>query len=69
MSTQPKANMILPIIDLVLALLEKLLPDFLNAVKSGEITTDQQKAVMRRVADIRTDLQDDGKFAGPEWET
>ncbi len=68
-TTEPKGTAILLGVELALTVLEKLLPDLLAGIKSGTITTDQQKNVMRRVASIRTDLQDDGKFSGPEWET
>ncbi len=55
-------------IDLLLTLMEKLLPDFLAAAKSGTITIEDQKDKMRRVSDIRTQLQVSGKFVGGEWE-
>lgn len=68
MSDQPKSQTILLGIDLLLTMLEKLLPDFLAGAASGTITTDQQKEVMRRVGNVRATLTADGKFSGPEWE-
>lgn len=56
---------ILALIDLMLTSLEKLVPQFLQAVKSGEITPVEQQAVLDRINKLRDPQL---SFSGPEWE-
>lgn len=55
---------LIAVLDFALGLIEKLTPEIVAMTKRGEITTDQQKELMRRVAAIRTGEA----FSGPEWE-
>ena len=60
-------------VDGLLTLFEKLLPIYLEAVKSGQITPEQQEVVAKRSAAIRANIIIDPvtgkpKFLGPEWE-
>jgi hypothetical protein len=55
--------LILAAIDGAIALIEKLTPLVQNLISKGEITPEQQDALMNRMDELnRLDL-----FSGPEW--
>lgn len=57
---------VLTLIDVGLALVEKLLPTLSSLKLSGEITAEQQQAVLDKFNSLRAKA--DGQFGGPEWE-
>jgi hypothetical protein len=54
------------VINASLTLLEELLPKLSQLKASGEITAEQQAAVLAKYTSLKT--RADGQFAGPEWQ-
>jgi len=57
---------ILALVSGALSLTEQLLPQLQALQTSGQITADQQAAVLARYNSLKAAA--DGQFAGPEWQ-
>ncbi len=56
-------KLILSLADMAFGIIEQLAPHIAAAFGAGQITPDQQKALMDRIEGLRS-----GAFAGPEWQ-
>ena len=57
---------VLTLVDVGLSLVEALLPIVSSLQVSGEVTLEQQKALMDRYNSLKGRTK--GQFTGPEWE-